>query len=400
MPDMPSMFCSSPGCSAESTVFVTASAHSRGVEERYLCNEHVASFFSQFAGKAPDMEPSAIVARVPIGARTYRVEMVIYYRDETIHEISLREVAGCRRFVLTCGPVEAMAVAGALKGITGPRPTMHDVTIRVAESLNTEIFSLFIHSIMPSADCSVPGTYLADMIIGRAGDRFSIDLRPSDGISIALKAKAPIYVSDKVTDERRLPMLASRAVDSRKTDAELGNTATTFLVGHYRYRRAGRRIAVLVPGLVLGVALAGTVCTAVAPAVDMHIRAAAFALSLVVSAVFVSVLRFGWRSLTSSIATLELTADGVTSGSKHWTWAEIEMIRICPLARANNAACVAFRPVRRRWRCRYMVPFILDEPLSKEEREEIVARIRHRLEQLGCGKVCERRKDGIDLEWR
>jgi hypothetical protein len=88
---------------------------------------------------------------------------------------------------------EAISITNALNHDTLPRPITHD--------LFTDLFSrLSISMIALHIDALDEGVFFANLIV-RQGEREEImDCRPSDGIAIALRMKAPILVaSDVVT---------------------------------------------------------------------------------------------------------------------------------------------------------------------------------------------------------
>jgi bifunctional DNase/RNase len=48
-------------------------------------------------------------------------------------------------------------------------------------------------------------TFFAKLIVRSDGELQEIDARPSDGIALALRMQAPIYVSDKIVLEEATP---------------------------------------------------------------------------------------------------------------------------------------------------------------------------------------------------
>ena len=57
---------------------------------------------------------------------------------------------------------------------------------------------MIIHDIKDS-------TFYAKLILRSDGELREIDARPSDGIALALRMKAPIYVTDKIVLEESTP---------------------------------------------------------------------------------------------------------------------------------------------------------------------------------------------------
>jgi uncharacterized protein len=369
------MHCNSAECRNTPTVCITAAESGKRAADHYLCMDHAADFVARCVGGSRWIVSSAQIQPPPIGARAYDVAMVIYYQGQLLHDVILREVGGQRTFLLLCGALEAVAVASALKGVAGPRPTMHDVLIHVGQSLNTRIRYILIHGRLPSRDPAVPDTYLADLALDSGGRMLSADLRPSDAITIALKTTMAIFISDQLTTERSLRILATRAVESRSRDVESVDNLEAFFVGHYHYRKAGRGVSLLGSTVLTGALLLATVWAAATRALGIQLRAGLCILFFVLLAVLGSMLTYAWRWLTARVDILRITADGVTNGTRCWQWSEITDIRIHPLNSKNTLTCVELRPVRRAWHCPRVMPFVLDDPLTGQECEALMARI-------------------------
>jgi hypothetical protein len=99
----------------------------------------------------------------------------------------------------------ATAIALALEGTPVPRPLSHDLMRNMLESLQATLEQIVIHDIKDS-------TFFAKLIVRRNGESQEIDARPSDGIALALRMQAPIFVSDKIVLEE--------TVGDKKTEVE------------------------------------------------------------------------------------------------------------------------------------------------------------------------------------
>ncbi|MDR1777959.1 MAG: bifunctional nuclease family protein [Desulfovibrio sp.] len=113
------------------------------------------------------------------------------------------------------GPMEAMSISLALDNEQLPRPLTHDLLLLCVRAFHHELVSVEI------TRC-VDGVYYAVLVLHSQASRTRIDCRPSDAIALALRAKAPILVSDSVKqrlrgkrDEavREMPPMADAAVD-------------------------------------------------------------------------------------------------------------------------------------------------------------------------------------------
>lgn len=92
------------------------------------------------------------------------------------------------------GPFEAQSISLALQGICLERPLTHDLLMGICERLETRLNMVVINDV-------IDGTYLAELHLWRRNKELVIDARPSDAIALALRAKAPIYLSDKVAQD-------------------------------------------------------------------------------------------------------------------------------------------------------------------------------------------------------
>jgi len=92
------------------------------------------------------------------------------------------------------GIFEANAIALELEKIATPRPMTHDLILNVMAGLSAKIRKIEINELKDS-------TYFANIHLDVASDIIIIDARPSDAIAIALRAEAPIFVSNDVVEK-------------------------------------------------------------------------------------------------------------------------------------------------------------------------------------------------------
>ena len=89
------------------------------------------------------------------------------------------------------GLSEAISIHHALLGELSPRPMTHDLFISVLETLQACILKVLI-------DDLDGGIYYARLSIKSDSKESEIDARPSDCLALALRAKAPIEIQEKV----------------------------------------------------------------------------------------------------------------------------------------------------------------------------------------------------------
>jgi bifunctional DNase/RNase len=77
------------------------------------------------------------------------------------------------------------------------------------ESLQATLEQIIIHDIKDS-------TFFAKLVVRRNGESLDIDARPSDGIALALRMQAPIFVSDKIVLEETVADKKAEAEDEQR----------------------------------------------------------------------------------------------------------------------------------------------------------------------------------------
>jgi len=92
------------------------------------------------------------------------------------------------------GQAEATAIAMELQGVKPPRPMTHDLLRAVLTELTVNVVRVIVTDVKDS-------TYYAEVHLARNGNDLIVDSRPSDAIALALRAEAPIFVSDKVAQQ-------------------------------------------------------------------------------------------------------------------------------------------------------------------------------------------------------
>lgn len=105
-----------------------------------------------------------------------------------------------RHLVMTIGHFEANGIAIPLQGVTPPRPLTHDLILTLLGDLKASLRRIVITDLKDDV-------YYAVLYLDVNGVQLTVDSRPSDAIALALRAKVPILVEDRVFDksERVMP---------------------------------------------------------------------------------------------------------------------------------------------------------------------------------------------------
>lgn len=91
------------------------------------------------------------------------------------------------------GLLEATAMATELEGIKMARPMTHDLLRNMIGEMGGAVEAVEITDLKEN-------TYFAVIHLRFNGSQVSLDARPSDAISLALRTKSPIYVSKRVLE--------------------------------------------------------------------------------------------------------------------------------------------------------------------------------------------------------
>jgi bifunctional DNase/RNase len=140
-----------------------------------------------------------------------QIEMTIKLMVDPITNlpiILLRDRDGQRVLPIWVGASEANAIALQIENITTPRPMTHDLLRNVIHDLKAEIRKIVVSDLKDN-------TFYALIHLEVNGEALAVDARPSDAIALALRARAPIFVEDRVIDNAKTNDFAPD-----KTDAE------------------------------------------------------------------------------------------------------------------------------------------------------------------------------------
>jgi len=110
--------------------------------------------------------------------------------------IILRDKDGQRVLPIWVGVFEANAIALQIENVTTPRPMTHDLLRNVIHDLKADILKIVVSDLKEN-------TFYALIYLTVGGEVMAVDARPSDAIAPALRARAPIFVEEKVIDHAK-----------------------------------------------------------------------------------------------------------------------------------------------------------------------------------------------------
>lgn len=105
---------------------------------------------------------------------------------------------------------EARAIALELENVSAPRPLTHDLIRNILQNLGATLQRITITELRNN-------TYYAQLTLAVKERIVQVDSRPSDAIAVAVRMKAPIFVSSQVLAKSKpLPAPAARAEQTQK----------------------------------------------------------------------------------------------------------------------------------------------------------------------------------------
>jgi uncharacterized protein len=139
---------------------------------------------------APDRpEPAPPKATGP-----QEVEVVAVIIDQRTQQptVVLQGKRDHRSLAMAIGLAEATGIAVPLQGVTPPRPLTHDLFLTLFGRLKVSLTRAVINDFRDDV-------YYATIYLTASGRaEFPLDSRPSDAIALAIRAKVPVFVEDRV----------------------------------------------------------------------------------------------------------------------------------------------------------------------------------------------------------
>jgi uncharacterized protein len=101
-----------------------------------------------------------------------------------------------RRVAMAIDPAQVTAIAVPLHGLTPPRPLTHDLFITLFGRLNVTLSRVVITDLRDDV-------YYANVYLASGSTEIVLDSRPSDAIALAIRARVPVLVEDRVFDKAK-----------------------------------------------------------------------------------------------------------------------------------------------------------------------------------------------------
>ena len=107
------------------------------------------------------------------------------------YALLLGEEIGKRRIPVIVGILEAQSIATVLEGLDSPRPLTHDLFATFINAVKWQLQDILIYKFEG-------GIFYSKVTFFNGAEPLILDARTSDAVALALRLKAPIYVTEKV----------------------------------------------------------------------------------------------------------------------------------------------------------------------------------------------------------
>ncbi len=130
--------------------------------------------------------------------------------------VVLKEVDSTRYLPIWIGPFEADAITLQLQDVQVARPLTHDLLKSFIDKMNATISHIMVTELKNE-------TFYAQIVMDVNGKSVEIDSRPSDAIALAVRVKAPLFISEEVMEAASIlpeTSLDEEAIVSEPVSAE------------------------------------------------------------------------------------------------------------------------------------------------------------------------------------
>lgn len=105
--------------------------------------------------------------------------------------VVLHDLENKKALPIWIGSAEASAIIRKIEKLAVARPMTHDLVVDVVDKTGYTVDRVEINDVEEE-------TYFATIFLVKGDEVIEIDSRPSDAIAIAMRAEAPIYVTENV----------------------------------------------------------------------------------------------------------------------------------------------------------------------------------------------------------
>jgi hypothetical protein len=117
--------------------------------------------------------------------------------------VVLVDLSGQKALPIWIGVFEAEAISRGMEEVVTLRPMTHDLMKQILDTFQVTLTRVVIHDLKEN-------TFYANLYLDVEGEELIVDSRPSDAIALAIRVKAPIFVTESVIKAtKQMGILAS-----------------------------------------------------------------------------------------------------------------------------------------------------------------------------------------------
>src|SRR4030065_804933 len=123
--------------------------------------------------------------------------------------VVLVDLSGQKALPIWIGVFEAEAISRGIEEVVTLRPMTHDLMKQILDTFQVILTRVVIHDLKEN-------TFYAHLYLDVEGEELIVDSRPSDAIALAVRLKAPIFVTESVVEATKdLGVFASQLLEGQ-----------------------------------------------------------------------------------------------------------------------------------------------------------------------------------------
>jgi bifunctional DNase/RNase len=123
--------------------------------------------------------------------------------------VVLVDLSGQKALPIWIGVFEAEAISRGLEDVVTLRPMTHDLMKQILDTFKVSVTRVVINDLKEN-------TFYANLHLNIGGKELIVDSRPSDAIALAVRVKAPIFITDSVIEAtKQLGLFASNLLEEQ-----------------------------------------------------------------------------------------------------------------------------------------------------------------------------------------
>src|SRR4030066_2334808 len=123
--------------------------------------------------------------------------------------VVLVDLSGKKALPIWIGVFEAEAISRGLEDVVTLRPMTHDLMKQILDTFQASLTRVVISDIKEN-------TFYANLHLNIEGKEITVDSRPSDAIALAVRVKAPIFITESVVEATKdLGVFASQLLEGQ-----------------------------------------------------------------------------------------------------------------------------------------------------------------------------------------